>query len=174
MADVLRRESLKIQKLFFLALALFLLTAPSAGAQDALGTFAFVFLNDKLDLTRNYGNQLVTEDPMGNSLTVSRPSKCVFEARFKQTGRLKGRWDFNKAFFSEMTIVGDRAEIPGEKGLRYIVLDECGRKEYRRECSKKTSELDIASIFGLTERRVEALQYFVTNFCSGTERKLGF
>ena len=85
-------------KIFLIVLALFSLMSAPAKAQDAIGTFAFIFLNDKLDVTRNYGNELETEDPMGDSLTVSMPSKCVFEARFKKTNRLKGRWDFNKAF----------------------------------------------------------------------------
>ena len=80
-----------MQKIFFIALTLFSLVPAPAKSQDALGTFAFIFLNDKLDVTRNYGNELVTEDPMGDLLTVSMPSKCVFEARFKKTSRLKGR-----------------------------------------------------------------------------------
>lgn len=174
-----------------LAVALVLFSSVPAKSQDALATFAFMFVDDKIDVTRDYGTELVAPwvPPFTRIVTVT--DNCVFEvATFrlglseyqpqKQLMRLE-RWNFNKAFFDEAKdtgpgLAGRHIIIPGENGLKHV--SEYCKNDYFEGCqntpmSEKDDEVVILSYL-LNERRVKALHYFVENFCHGIKRKSAF
>jgi nitrate reductase NapE component len=153
------KRTQQMQKFLLLALTLFSLIPVAANAQDAIGTFTFIFFNNQIDVTRSYGNELETsDDHFGTPIMVKMPSQCVFEVTSKESKGETKRWNLNKAFFNETTFFQNTATIYGEKGL------------YR----EGNEETDAIFIFSLTERRVKALQYFVQNFCHGAKRNSAF
>jgi hypothetical protein len=162
-----------MQKTLLLAVTLFLLASAHAKAQDAIGTFTFIFFDAQLDVTRSYGNEVTTSGPL--PITVKLLDKCVFLATFNEGGRedVVERYDLNKAFFSEMRVFQANAAVPtaivpGEKGVYY----ECRKGG----CWEPTrgDEYETMGIPELTDRRVKALKYLITNFCPGTKRRSAF
>jgi hypothetical protein len=100
----------------------------------------------------------------GDIATITNREKCIFEKKVKG---LVNRWNFNKAFFDEakFSSSGLTINIPGEKGL-YYNNDYYGNESESDQATTRLSEEG--------ERVVKAMQYFVENFCPGTQRKSAF
>jgi hypothetical protein len=104
------------------------------------------------------------------------PNNCVFESKYETNDKkivTLQRWDFNKAFFNEVHSVPlgydhyDVFLVPGDKG--FFHKEFCQDKK----CSSGERE-EIMTLNILDDRRMKALQYFVSNFCPGTKRKSAF
>lgn len=170
--------------ILMVAVAVVSLTTPSL-AQTKRETEEFIFQNSSVN-HQIYGNTTTTDQPDPDSSLSIQDDSCVVRLDFRWKsggtwGPVTEEWsatiDFNKIIASSMTITDDnpylKIEISADPGAK--LYKSHGTRKYNSYSQNnmvdvtntEVDKIDIRVTKSKSTRVINALRYFVSNFCSG-------
>lgn len=172
-----------------LATLLITFSSSIARSQDALAAFVFLFVDDSVDVSKEFGREW-SKKYHGGVYTAKYLENCKFEITgesesYASTGRqLRLRivevYDLNKAFMSEAKVDRDLSgyflRIDGEDGLlrkeTHCLSDSetCEWGSGMRDVPRVESNTTKRGYYSDGRRAERAIQFLATNYCKGKKR----